>query len=67
MPQKKGQFYNFSEEDIERIKLLRVLKSLHVSEKDVKRWNKQEVRFDDILSVTETKLNDEVKKLLGAL
>ena len=67
LPQKKGQFYNFSEEDIERIKLLRVLKSLHVSEKDVKRWNKQEVRFDDILAVTETKLNDEVKKLLGAL
>ena len=67
LPQKKGQFYNFSEEDIERIKLLRVLKSLHVSEKYVKRWNKQEVRFDDILAVTETKLNDEVKKLLGAL
>lgn len=35
--------------------------------KRCKRWNKQEVRFDDILAVTETKLNDEVKKLLGAL
>ena len=67
LPQKKGQFFDFSEEDIEKIKLLRVLKSLHVSEADVGRWNEQKASFDDILAGAEMKLNDEVKKLLGAL
>ena len=67
LPKKKGQFFDFSEEDIEKIKLLRVLKSLRVSEEDVGRWNEQKASFDDILAGTEMKLNDEVKKLLGAL
>ncbi len=67
LPKKKGQFFDFSEEDIEKIKLLRVLKSLRVSEEDIGRWNEQKASFDDILAGTEMKLNDEVKKLLGAL
>ena len=64
IPEKKGQFYDFSDSDIERIKLLRVLKSLHVSEEDTKKWNAQQITFDDILATTEIKLNDEVKNFL---
>ena len=66
-PKKKGQFYDFSADDIQKIKLLRVLKSLHVSEEDTERWNKQQASLDDILAVTEIKLNEEVRKILGSL